>query len=83
MSVTPTANSDLGSFYLVPNYAVRIGDSFDITLVHTLGKFPATAGDRFLFERRCFERICLCRFSSFAALRSRSTQVHCFSCCDL
>ncbi len=52
MSVTPTANSDLGSFYLVPNYAVRIGDSFDITLVHTLGKFPATAGDRFLFERR-------------------------------
>jgi len=52
MSVTPTVNSDLGSFYLVPDYAVRVGDSFDITLVHTLGKFKATRGDRFLFERR-------------------------------
>lgn len=52
MSVQPTADPDLGSLHLLPDYAVRVGDCFDITLVHTVGKFKATAGDRWLFEWR-------------------------------
>ena len=48
----PAADTAVGELRLLPEYAVRVGDSFDVTLVHTLGQMPAVPGDRFLFEWR-------------------------------
>ncbi len=52
MSQMPAANPALGELRLLPGYAVRVGDTFDITLAHTLGPVEAAPGDRFLFEWR-------------------------------
>ncbi|MFP3903846.1 MAG: DUF3604 domain-containing protein [Armatimonadota bacterium] len=48
----PKAVPEMGQLRLIPDYPVRVGEKFDITIIHTLDEFKAAAGDAFYFERR-------------------------------